>query len=137
MLDAAIKGTTQGLSRPPATPIEIVATLDASDKAQEMGELVKAIAELSDKISVRADGASRFAPSFAVGRPGEAARIEFAGIPMGHEFSPRWCWRCCRPAAIRPGRAGGDRADQGARGIPLRDLHLALLPQLPGCRAGR
>ena len=87
MLDAAIKEQLRAYLGRLQHPIEIVATLDASDKAQEMGELVKAIAELSDKISVRADGASRFAPSFAVGRPGEAARIEFAGIPMGHEFT--------------------------------------------------
>ncbi|MEI2695167.1 MAG: hypothetical protein V9E90_08865 [Saprospiraceae bacterium] len=26
-------------------------------------------------------------PSFSVGRPNEAARIRFAGIPMGHEFT--------------------------------------------------
>jgi alkyl hydroperoxide reductase subunit F len=26
-------------------------------------------------------------PSFSVGRQGEAARIRFAGIPMGHEFT--------------------------------------------------
>ena len=46
-----------------------------------------------------------------------------------------------RPAADRrpsaQGRRRGDRADQGAAGqFPLRDLHFAVLPQLPGRRAG-
>jgi alkyl hydroperoxide reductase subunit F len=87
MLDTAIKQQLQAYLGRLQQPIEIVATLDASDKAQEIGELVKEIAALSDKISVRADGNARLVPSFAIGRPGEAARIEFAGIPMGHEFT--------------------------------------------------
>ena len=87
MLDTAIKQQLQAYLGRLQQPIEIVATLDASDKAQEIGELVKEIAELSDKISVRADGNARLKPSFAIGRPGELARVEFAGIPMGHEFT--------------------------------------------------
>jgi alkyl hydroperoxide reductase subunit F len=39
------------------------------------------------KVSVRHDGDAPRKPSFAVGRPSEAARISFAGIPMGHEFT--------------------------------------------------
>ncbi len=87
MLDTAIKQQLQAYLGRLQQPIEIVATLDASDKAQEMGELINDIAALSDKVSVRTDGNARLVPSFAIGRPGEAARIEFAGIPMGHEFT--------------------------------------------------
>ncbi len=87
MLDTAIKEQLQAYLGRLQRPIEIVATLDASARAQEMGELVKEIAELSDKISLRTDGSANLVPSFAIGRPGEAARIEFAGIPMGHEFT--------------------------------------------------
>jgi alkyl hydroperoxide reductase subunit F len=87
MFDTAIKQQLQAYLGRLQQPIEIVATLDASDKAQEIGELVKEIAELSDKISVRADGNARLKPSLAIGRPGELARVEFAGIPMGHEFT--------------------------------------------------
>ena len=87
MLDTAIKQQLLAYLERLQRPIEIVATLDASAKAQEMGELVKEIAALSDKISIRADGHARLVPSFAIGRPGEPARIEFAGIPMGHEFT--------------------------------------------------
>lgn len=87
MLDTAIKQQLSTYLERLQRPIEIVTSLDASAKAQEMGELVKEIAALSDKISIRADGSSSLVPSFAIGRPGEAARIEFAGIPMGHEFT--------------------------------------------------
>ncbi len=87
MLDTDIKQQLQAYLGRLQRPIEIVATLDASDKAQEMGELINDIAALSDKVSVRSDGNARLVPSFAIGRPGEAARIEFAGIPMGHEFT--------------------------------------------------
>ena len=87
MLDTAIKQQLSAYLERLQRPIEIVATLDASAKAQEMGELVQEIAALSDRIGVRMDGNARLVPSFAIGRPGEAARIEFAGIPMGHEFT--------------------------------------------------
>jgi alkyl hydroperoxide reductase subunit F len=49
--------------------------------------LLQDIAALSAKVSVRHDGDAPRKPSFAVGRPGEPARISFAGIPMGHEFT--------------------------------------------------
>ena len=87
MLDSAIKEQLRAYLGRLQRPIEIVATLDGSARAQEMGELVKEIAGLSEKIGVRTDGSASLVPSFAIGRPGEAARIEFAGIPMGHEFT--------------------------------------------------
>jgi NADH-dependent peroxiredoxin subunit F len=87
MLDNTIKEQLKAYLGRLQQPIEIVATLDDSAKAREMSELVREIAALSDKIGVRTDGTSRFSPSFAIGRPGETARIEFAGIPMGHEFT--------------------------------------------------
>ncbi|MCE1182660.1 MAG: alkyl hydroperoxide reductase subunit F, partial [Rhodocyclales bacterium] len=87
MLEANIKGQLKAYLEKLQRPIEIVTTLDDSAKAQEMRELVGEIAELSDKISVRHDGNSRLRPSFAIGLPGEAPRIHFAGLPMGHEFT--------------------------------------------------
>ena len=52
--------------------------------------------------------------------------------------SPRWCWRCCRSAATRQGvERRAHRADPGLDGeLPLRDLLLAVLPELPRRRAG-
>ncbi len=87
MLDATIKTQLKAYLERLQNPIELVASLDASDKAQDVGALLDDIATLSDKVSVRNDGIDARKPSFAVTRPGEAARIGFAGIPMGHEFT--------------------------------------------------
>lgn len=87
MLDATIKTQLKAYLERLQHPIELVASLDVSDKGQEMGALLDDIATLSDKVSVRSDGSDARTPSFAVTRPGQAARIGFAGIPMGHEFT--------------------------------------------------
>ena len=87
MLDATIKTQLKAYLERLERPIELIATLDDSDKAQEMRSLLDDIAELSPKVSVRNDGSDSRKPSFAVTSPGEAARIVFAGIPMGHEFT--------------------------------------------------
>jgi alkyl hydroperoxide reductase subunit F len=87
MLDSAIKTQLSAYLEKLQTPIELVASLDASDAARQMRELLADIAALSPKVSMRDDGNDPRKPSFAIGRPGEAARIRFAGIPMGHEFT--------------------------------------------------
>jgi alkyl hydroperoxide reductase subunit F len=70
-------------------------------------------------------------PSFAVGRPGEAARISFAGIPMGHEFTSLIL--ALLQTGGHPPKADASvieeiRAIPGQ--IPFRNLHFAVLPQL-------
>ncbi len=87
MLDDAIKQQLGTYLERLQQPIELVASLDDSAAAGEIRGLLHDIAELSAKVSVREDGNARLKPSFAIGRPGEAARIEFAGVPMGHEFT--------------------------------------------------
>jgi len=87
MLDANIKTQLKAYLEKLQTPIELVASLDDSASAQEMHGLLEEIAELSAKVSLRENGDAALRPSFAIGRPGEAARISFAGIPMGHEFT--------------------------------------------------
>ena len=87
MLDSNIKAQLQAYLEKLVQPIELVATLDASGKSREMRALLEDIASLSDKVSLLESGNAARRPSFSVGRPGEAARIHFAGIPMGHEFS--------------------------------------------------
>jgi len=69
------------------TPVELVATLDGSGKSLEMRALLGEIALLSDKIQLREDGHEGRTPSFSIARPGEPARIRFAGIPLGKEFT--------------------------------------------------
>ena len=87
MLDANIKTQLKAYLERLQQPIELVASLDDSSQAQEMRALVDDIALLSDKVGVRNDGIDKRKPSFAVTRPGTEARIGFAGIPMGHEFT--------------------------------------------------
>jgi alkyl hydroperoxide reductase subunit F len=87
MLDTNIKAQLKAYLERLQRPIELVASLDDSAKAAEMRALLADIAELSDKVSIREDGNATRRPSFAIGQPGEAPRIHFAGIPMGHEFT--------------------------------------------------
>ena len=87
MLDANIKTQLKAYLERLQRPIELVASLDDSDKSQEMHGLLRDIESLSGKVAVRTDGSAELRPSFSVGRPGETARISFAGIPMGHEFT--------------------------------------------------
>ncbi|OYU37104.1 alkyl hydroperoxide reductase subunit F [Novosphingobium sp. PASSN1] len=68
-------------------PIELVASLGDDAKSADTRSLVEEIAVLSDKVSVRFDGTDARRPSFAIGKPGEEARVRFAGLPLGHEFT--------------------------------------------------
>ncbi|MDR0577826.1 MAG: alkyl hydroperoxide reductase subunit F [Candidatus Accumulibacter sp.] len=88
MLDAAIKTQLKTYLERLQRPIELVASLDDGARSGELRALLEGIAELSDRVRVRFDGQEARRPSFSVGRQdGEAARIRFAGIPMGHEFT--------------------------------------------------
>jgi alkyl hydroperoxide reductase subunit F len=88
MLDANLKNQLQAYLEKVTLPIELIASLDDSDKSREMQELLREIAQLSPRIALieRRDDGER-APSFAVNRVGSDMGIRFAGIPMGHEFT--------------------------------------------------
>ena len=88
MLDANLKNQLKAYLEKVTQPIEIVASLDTTDKSQEMLALLKDIAALSSLITLTerpADGER--APSFSLNRKGSDIGIRFAGIPMGHEFT--------------------------------------------------
>ncbi|MER2516098.1 alkyl hydroperoxide reductase subunit F [Candidatus Accumulibacter phosphatis] len=87
MLDANIKTQLAAYLQKLQRPIELLASLDSSQSAREMLALLQEIAALSEQVSLREDGNAARKPSFAVGLAGEEARISFAGIPMGHEFT--------------------------------------------------
>ena len=87
MLDANIKTQLTAYLEKLQTPIELIASLDDSPAAQEMRSLLVDIEALSNKVTLRENGDATLRPSFAIGRPDEAARISFAGLPMGHEFT--------------------------------------------------
>jgi alkyl hydroperoxide reductase subunit F len=87
MLEDNIKNQLKSYLERLQQPIELVASLDDSEKSIELRGLLREIATLSPLVSQPEDGKDARKPSFSVGRPGEAARIRFAGLPMGHEFT--------------------------------------------------
>jgi len=87
MLDANIKAQLKAYLEKLVVPIELVASLDDSPKSAEMRGLLEDIAGLSDKVSLLENGSDVRRPSFTIGKVGEPARIGFAGLPMGHEFT--------------------------------------------------
>ncbi|MET0332699.1 MAG: thioredoxin family protein, partial [Rhizobacter sp.] len=88
MLDSNLKTQLKAYLERISQPIEIVASLDDSKAARDMKELLGEIAEQSSLITViENNGAGERAPSFSIGRPGAAAGVRFAGLPMGHEFT--------------------------------------------------
>lgn len=87
MLDDALKGQLAAYLEKLQTPIELIASLDHSEKSKDIQSLLENIAALSDQVSLRLDGSNPRRPSFGVAKAGEAARVHFAGLPMGHEFT--------------------------------------------------
>jgi alkyl hydroperoxide reductase subunit F len=92
MLETALKEQLQGYLGRLTQPIEITAALDDSDAAGEMQELLQEIASLSSLISYRETRGSEIpagkrTPSFRITRVGADMGVDFAGIPMGHEFT--------------------------------------------------
>jgi len=88
MLDSNLKTQLQGYLARISQPVEIVASLDDGEKSQEMLDLLTDIESVSSfvKLDARRDEAP-IKPSFALRRPGAEARVRFAGVPMGHEFT--------------------------------------------------
>jgi alkyl hydroperoxide reductase subunit F len=87
MLDATLQTQLKAYLERLQKPIELVASVDDSAAAQDMRTLLNQIAALSDKVSVREVDDGERTPSFSIGEPGQPARIRFAGLPMGHEFT--------------------------------------------------
>ncbi|WP_421682268.1 alkyl hydroperoxide reductase subunit F [Stutzerimonas urumqiensis] len=87
MLDANLKTQLKAYLEKVTKPFEIVASLDDSDKSRELHGLLQDIVGLTDKITLKTDGADARTPSFSLNRPGENISLRFAGIPMGHEFT--------------------------------------------------
>ena len=68
--------------------VVIEAFVDESEVSTNMSELLIELAEMTEKISlnIHKDTAER-TPSFKINKPNEVTGIQFAGIPLGHEFS--------------------------------------------------
>src|SRR5690606_2459376 len=88
MLDAEMKSQLGSYLERLVTPVQITAMVDETRESRDMLSLLADIASLSPKVSVTEsrDGGGRV-PAFSLARPGEPARVTFAGLPMGHEFT--------------------------------------------------
>ena len=83
MLDTNLKAQLQGYLERISQPVEIVASLDDSDKSREMLDLLEDIESASSLVKIAADrDQSAVKPSFALRRPGTESRVRFAGVPM-------------------------------------------------------
>jgi len=87
MLDSAMKTQLQAYLQNLRNPICLIATLDGSEKSEELRALLHEIEELSDKVSVDESGTDARRPSFVVAKAGESRGVRFAAIPLGHEFT--------------------------------------------------
>ncbi|QDL36318.1 alkyl hydroperoxide reductase subunit F [Rhodoferax sediminis] len=87
MLDTNLRAQLKAYLERVKLPFEIIASLDDSAAAREMHGLLSDIVSLCDKITLRTDGTDVRKPSFALAGAGEAPRIRFAAIPLGHEFA--------------------------------------------------
>ena len=86
MLDTELKSQLAAYLEKLQQPIELVASLDDSESARELDELLGEIASLSPKIS-RATGNDARKPSFLIRRSGTDIAVGFAAVPLGHEFT--------------------------------------------------
>ena len=88
MLDDQLKTQLAAYLERVQQPFELVASLDDSETARDMRELLTTIQSLrSDKITLRTDGNDARKPSFTLQRVGSTNSLRFAGLPLGHEFT--------------------------------------------------
>ncbi len=87
MLDDTLQSQLRAYLTKIVQPVELIASLDESQGAQEMRALLETIASLTDKVSVRLDGQQTRRPSFQIRRVGTSTSLHFAAVPLGHEFT--------------------------------------------------
>ncbi len=83
-LKAQLRGALERLRH----PVQLTAWLDESAASRDTRALLADLSDASPLVSVvEGEGTAERRPSFAVHRPGEAPRIRFAGLPLGHELT--------------------------------------------------
>ena len=87
MLTQELKTQLGGYLQRVTLPIEIEASLDASQGAHDMRELLETLQTMSDKLRIRFDGDDARKPSFRIQRVGTSMSLRFAAVPLGHEFT--------------------------------------------------
>ncbi len=106
MLDQDLKTQLAAYLQRVTQPFEMVASLNDSDTAREMLELLQTIQSLrSDMITLKTDGTDARQPSFTLQRVGASNSLRFAGLPLGHEFTSlvlALLWTGGHPPKVEP-----------------------------------
>ena len=84
MLDDNLKAQLKAYLERVTLPFEIEASLNDSESAAELKQLLQDIAAMSDKISLNLDGNDARKPSFSLKRTGTAQSLRFAEIGRAH-----------------------------------------------------
>jgi NADH-dependent peroxiredoxin subunit F len=90
MLETALREQLQSALTHLKAPIELIAFLDQSPASDELRTLLHEIAGASLLVSLREapqSSSSIRTPSFSIALTGQAPRVHFAGLPLGHEFT--------------------------------------------------
>ena len=88
MLDAAMQAQLKTYLGNLREGIELIASLDDSEKSRQTRTLIEQIAAQHDLVTARFDGTDDRKPSFVIRRASDATKwVRFAGLPMGHEFT--------------------------------------------------
>ena len=106
MLDDSIKAQLASYFERITQPITLIASLDGSQGAQEIRELLTEVAAVAPaKIGLRLDGNFERRPSFQITRVGHDMGVHFAAVPMGHEFTSlllALLWAGGHPPKVEP-----------------------------------
>ncbi|GAB1257042.1 alkyl hydroperoxide reductase subunit F [Aurantivibrio plasticivorans] len=88
MLDNQLKQQLSAYLQHIVHPIELHVRTGEDQKSKELSDLAEEIASMSDAVSIVTDGSqSQRSPNLGIAQKGGTPRVNFAGIPMGHEFT--------------------------------------------------
>ena len=89
MLDANMKQQLGTYLNNLRNPIELQVSVNDSPKSKELETLAREIAELNNQISltITNEKIGGRSPVMTIAKAGSEARVAFAGVPMGHEFT--------------------------------------------------
>ncbi len=87
MLDTALQAQLKTYLERLQRPVELIASVDGSPASQDLRALLTDVAACSSRVSVVERDDGERVPSFGIAALGEAPRVRFAGLPMGHEFT--------------------------------------------------
>ena len=105
MLDSELKTQLQQYLQLLRQPIRIIASLDDSPASDDVRELVRTVAGLSDKVTLDLNGHDDRVPSFLIAPRDSDHGVRFAGAPLGHEFTSlvlALLWTGGHPPKVEP-----------------------------------